>query len=85
MKSEVNNDAEVENLKKGFVTTGINIGLKKFRYINLAFGSSWSEFSQLSPKYKADEFIPAISAAEIAVALNKKIKTAFFVGLNINL
>jgi hypothetical protein len=72
--------------KKGFLTTGINIGHKKFKFINLAAGAAWGEYSQLSPKYQADKFIENnLSEAEISGAVSKKIKPAFYVGLSINL
>jgi hypothetical protein len=84
-KSTNNIDGESSN-KKGFVTTGINIGHKKFKFINLAAGAAWGEYSQLSPKYQADKFIENnLSAAEISGAVSKKIKPAFYVGLSINL
>jgi len=84
-KSALGNDAESSN-KKGFVTTGISIGHKKFKYINLAVGAAWGEYSQLSSKYQADKFIENnLSDAEISAAVSKKIKPAFYLGLNINL
>lgn len=84
-KSQNDFDGESSN-KKGFVTTGISIGHKKFKFINLAAGAAWGEYSQLSPKYQADKFIENnLSAAEISGAVSKKIKPAFYVGLSINL
>jgi hypothetical protein len=84
-KSPNDFDGETSN-KKGFVTTGISIGHKKFKFINLAAGAAWGEYSQLSTKYQADKFIENnLSAAEISGAVTKKIKPAFYVGLSINL
>jgi len=75
-----------ETIKKGFVTTGLTVGLKKFEYLNLALGCTWGEYSQLSSKYQADKFIENnLSEAEISGAVSKKIKPAFYLGLNINL
>ena len=84
-KSQNDFDGETSN-KKGFVTTGISIGHKKFKFINLAAGAAWGEYSQLSTKYQADKYIENnLSAAEISGAVSKKIKPAFYVGLSINL
>ncbi len=81
-KSAIGNDGDNSN-KKGFVTTGINIGLKKFQFVNLSFGCAWGEYAQLSSNYQADKFIPNnLSDAEISSAITKKIRPAFYFGLN---
>jgi hypothetical protein len=85
--STLSNDEENSTTqKKGYVTTGISLGHRKFKYINLSLGAAWSEFEQLSSKYQADKFFENnLSDAEKVAAITKKIKPAFYIGLNINL
>jgi hypothetical protein len=75
-----------ETLKKGFVTSGLTVGLKKFDYLNLALGCAWGEYDQLASRYSADKYTyNNLSDAEKTAAISKKIKPAFYVGLSINL
>jgi hypothetical protein len=72
--------------KKGFVITGINLGLKKFEYLNLAIGCAWGEYDQLVSRYSADQYTyNNLSDAEMSAAISKKIRPAFYYGLSINL
>ena len=73
-----------QSIVKEYKKIELSIGHKKFKYINFSAGAAWGEYAQLSSKYQADKFIQNnLSDAEISSAVIKKIKPAFYLGMNI--
>lgn len=71
--------------KKGFVTTGVSVGLRKFRFLSLTAGCAWSQYNQLSG-YRADKYyFNDFTDAEINNAVRRVISPAFYLGLSVNL
>jgi len=81
------NSTEVPTVKKGFLMTGFSIKSTRFQYLSLSLGCAWSKYDYLSSKYQVDKKYSSeeISSEERKLAIGKKVKPAFFVGLNINL
>ena len=84
LQSEIIDPTQV---KKGFLMTGFSIRPTTFPYLSLSLGCAWSKYDYLSSKYQVDKKYSSseISEEERKSAIEKKIKPAFFVGININL